>query len=138
MFYHGEMQMGIAIGPGLLNANATENWEKYITDKIQRMLSKQSANVLVYRTNSLIDAFCVLDVANDGDADFGIICDMLVKKEIRGNGMGKEMVNMSKIWFEKKKISDIYLESGLDNHTAHKFFQKNGFKPISQIFKLSK
>ena len=94
---HGEMQMGIAIGPGLLNENAADNWEKYIDDKIERMSNQQTANVLVYKNNGNIDAFFVADVANDGADDFGVICDMYVKKEIRGNGMGKEMINMCKI-----------------------------------------
>ena len=51
--------------------------------------------------------------------------------------MGKEMINMCKEWFKSKNIKDIYLESGLDNHSAHKFFERNGFKPVSQIFKIT-
>ena len=76
-------------------------------------------------------------MANEGADAFGVICDMYVKKEIRGNGMGKEMINMCKEWFKSKNIKDIYLESGLDNHSAHKFFERNGFKPVSQIFKIT-
>lgn len=35
-----------------------------------------------------------------------------------------------------KGIDSIYLESGINNHQAHSFFEKFGFKHISNIFRM--
>lgn len=133
---HGEMQMGIALAPGILSPDAITKWENYISDKIDKMVSKHKSNVIVYKNEGVIDAFCVLDITNDGADDFGVICDMIVKSHLRGQGIGKQMLNMAKEWFKEMSIDSVYLESGLDNSKAHKFFEDNGFRPVSHIFKL--
>ena len=39
-------------------------------------------------------------------------------------------------WLRSCGVKDIYLESGKDNHAAHRFFEKRGFAHVSEIYKL--
>ncbi len=148
---HGEIQMGMAKGPGELEDPqiAKEVWTEYILDKIDRQNIEWDADnfdpdnlpaaVMVYipDDDDKILAFSVLELSEDGAFPFGVICDMLVHPSKRGTGLGSQLLEKSKEWFASMGIDEIYLESGLNNHSAHEFFEKKGFKPISYVFKLS-
>ncbi|MDO4735707.1 MAG: GNAT family N-acetyltransferase [Bacteroidia bacterium] len=153
---HGEIQMGMAKGPGELEDQETakEVWTDYILSKIDRQTVEYDAEnfdpdnlpaaVLLYTSTTeqspdqeQILAFAVLELSEDGASPFGVICDMLVHPSKRGTGLGAQLLEKSKEWFMSMGIDEIYLESGLNNHSAHEFFEKKGFKPISYIFKLS-
>ncbi|MBQ1218846.1 MAG: GNAT family N-acetyltransferase [Bacteroidales bacterium] len=148
---HGEIQMGMAKGPGELEDEdvAKEVWTDYIMDKIERQdvefnpedfdPDNLPAAVLIYTSeeDDKILAFSVLELSEDGASAFGVICDMLVHPSKRGTGLGSQLLEKSKEWFRSLGIDEIYLESGLNNHSAHQFFEKKGFKPVSYVFKLS-
>lgn len=133
---HGEMQMGVAAEPGRLEADGKEKWRKYITGKLDKVKAQLPSRILVYKDNGNILAFCVLEIEEDGDKPFGVICDMLVKKDLRGTGLGQEMFEKAVEWFQSLPVRDIYLESGADNHRAHAFFEQRGFRMVSHIFRL--
>lgn len=137
---HGEMQMGVATAPGALAPDGKEVWRRYIGKKIagDREDVQLPSAVIVYRNNGKITAFCVLEISEDGGSPYGIICDMLVIPQMRGTGLGKELLAKAKEWFKEHGICDVYLESGLNNHSAHAFFRKYGFREVSHIFKLEK
>lgn len=134
---HGEIQMGVATDVGVPADNGKEKWKQYIVEKINNY-SQLPATVLVYKKNGVINAFCILEISKDGAEPFGVICDMLVKKEMRGKGFGKQMLANAMEWFDKMGVKDIYLESGVDNHSAHDFFNNYGFSQVSHIFRLQR
>ncbi len=144
---HGEIQMGVATAPGILAPDGIQVWKEYIRQKIEgegvKMAESIKASdsrypsvVFVHRDSGKIDAFCVLEITDDGNKPFGTICDMLVLPHLRGEGMGKKLLAQAKEWFAANGVTDIYLESGLNNHSAHEFFKKQGFREVSHIFKL--
>lgn len=150
---HGEMQMGVAVEPGVLAENGKEQWVRYIIEKIEgQYLPKEKlpSAVLIcslpqeeedspqLRSCNSIDAFCVLEISEDGAAPFGIICDMLVSPRLRGRGLGGKLLDKAMEWFTLMGITDVYLESGVENHSAHGFFESKGFKTVSHIFKLQR
>ena len=137
---HGEIQMGVGVGEfrdGRLCArpsdNAREMWLKYIDAHIS---DEDSALVLKGVKEGRIVGFCVADIEEDGADPFGMVCDVLVTEASRGAGLGGTLLARAIEWLRSKGIKDIYLESGLNNHSAHSFFEKRGFHHISQIFKL--
>ena len=83
-----------------------------------------------------IIGFCVVDIQNDGAEPFGMLCDILVKGDIRSKGVGSVLLQTGLTWFKEKGIKDIYLESGLNNHAAHEYFMRRGFVKVSEIYKL--
>lgn len=58
--------------------------------------------------------------------------DIVVATHLRGNGIGQAMV----VWLEAQaalagNIGKFFLESGLRNHAAHKFFERFGYATCS-------
>jgi len=138
---HGELQMGVGtvkVGPdgGIVPYPAPEGrkmWMKYISEKIS------SEDAVVYKAvgdADEISGFCVADIEDDGAAPFGMVCDVLVRNDARGGGIGGKLLRKAVEWLHSRGVTDIYLESGKDNHAAHRFFEKRGFVKMSEIFKL--
>lgn len=137
---HGELQMGVGVmkaGPDGKMAvmpapDGKKMWLKYIAEK----MSSEEAVVYKAVAGDEIVGFCVADIEEDGADPFGMVCDVLVKPGVRGGGAGGRLLQEAIAWLKSKGISDIYLESGKDNHSAHEFFEKRGFVKMSEIFKL--
>jgi ribosomal protein S18 acetylase RimI-like enzyme len=134
---HGEIQMGVAImseGVPELAPDGRKMWMKYIDSHIKS--TNGNAAVFKIADKKNIAGFCVVDIEEDGAQPFGMVCDVLVRDDFRGLGLGSRLLEKALSWFHSKGIKDIYLESGKDNHAAHAFFRKRGFRHISEIFKL--
>ena len=137
---HGEIQMGVGTGElrdGELVTepapDAREKWMKYINGHIS---DEAGAGVWKLTDGGTICGFCVADIEEDGDEPFGVVCDVLVREGFRGRGAGEKLLQTAVSWLRSKGIRDIYLESGKDNHPAHRFFEKRGFVHVSNIYKL--
>ena len=138
---HGELQMGVGEGiirDGVLEArpaqDAREKWMRYIRRQIQ---ATTCAKVWKAVDEDGIVGFCVADIEADGDAPFGVVCDLLVKPDYRGHGAGGALLQKALEWLRSKDVKGIYLESGKNNHAAHRFFEKRGFAHVSEIYKLA-
>lgn len=56
---------------------------------------------------------------------------------VSGNkGIGKALLNKGFDWLRAQGVEQFYLESRIDNHSAHKFFENQCFRMVSHIFKL--
>lgn len=138
---HGEIQMGVGTAVREEDGSVTVRpakegrrmWVRYITEKIA------SDDAAVYKAVSEdeIIGFCVADIEEDGADPFGMVCDVLVKPGIRKVGIGGRLLQTAIDWLRSKGISEIYLESGKNNHDAHRFFENRGFVKMSEIFRLS-
>ena len=139
---HGEIQMGVGEGrieEGILVAAparlARAKWMKYIDAHIA---DKDTSNVWkALGQDGGLAGFCVADIQEDGDEPFGMVCDVLVKEEYRGAGVGGALLQTAIDWLRSKGVKDIYLESGKNNHAAHRFFENRGFCHVSEIYKLA-
>lgn len=138
---HGEIQMGVGEGDvvnGELMARpsalAREKWMKYIRLHIE---NESLAHVWKAVDGGRIVGFCVADIEDDGDTPFGMVCDVLVRSDCRGCGAGGTLLQTAIDWLRGCGIKDIYLESGKNNHAAHRFFEKRGFAHVSEIYKLA-
>lgn len=139
---HGEIQMGVGEGKiedGVLVAApsrlARAKWMKYIDAHIA---DKDTSNVWkALDSNGALAGFCVADIQEDGDEPFGMVCDVLVKEEFRCAGVGGSLLQTAIDWLRSKGVKDIYLESGKNNHAAHRFFENRGFCHVSEIYKLA-
>ena len=138
---HGEIQMGVGLGTvqgdrlvACPAPDAREKWTKYI-------LSEMSNNAVSHVWKA-VDAqgalmgFCVADIVGNEDCSFGMVGDVLVNPQCRGCGLGNTLLNTAITWLRSKGIQEIYLESGKDNHNAHRFFEKRGFIHVSEMYKL--
>lgn len=138
---HGEIQMGVGVGEVIDGAfvtrpakDARSKWMKYILGHLEN--SSSSAVWKLSGEDGSIEGFCVADIEDDGDEPFGMVCDVLVKEDFRGRGAGEALLNTAVSWLRERGVKGIYLESGLRNHSAHRFFEKRGFVHLSEIYKL--
>lgn len=130
---HGEMQMGIAIDQNTLAPNYQEKWKEYISHHLN---DTHFSNIFVYEQGEQIMGFVLGAKEEDGDAYFGVINDLCVDSSIRKLGIGTKLIDAIIEWFKSENLESIYLESGLENHSAHHLFEKIGFQPVSKVFKL--
>ena len=140
---HGEIQMGVGMGTiqgdrfvACPAPDARERWMKYI-------LSEMSNDAIAHVWKAVDDkgaimGFCVADIEGSEDCPFGMVGDVLVNPQCRGIGLGNTLLQTAITWLRSKGIRDIYLESGKDNHNAHRFFEKRGFIHVSEIYRLTK
>ena len=139
---HGEVQMGIgevSVQDGSFVAHPTsdarEKWMKCFLE----MLSND-ALVGVWKAvdnKGILMGFCIAYIEEAEGAPFGMVGDILVNPQCRGGGLGNTLLQTAIDWFRAKGIQDIFLESGKDNHSAHRFFEKRGFVHVSEIYKLN-
>jgi ribosomal protein S18 acetylase RimI-like enzyme len=127
---HGEVQMGVGTSDGKPAADGKKMWKKYITSKI----ADKNSEVFIFDENDKIIGFTVIAIEEDGAEPFGVICDLYVLPKSRRKGFGEVLFNSGIEWLKNKGITDYYLESGKDNHGAHKFFEKRDFRVMSHIY----
>ena len=72
----------------------------------------------------------------DGAEPYGVIFDMAVAPDARGKRIGEQLLEKAVENFRERGIRNCYLESGVNNHSAHHFFQKHGFAQVSDIFRM--
>lgn len=129
---HGEIQMGIAVDSENLANSFEAKWAEYLTSQMKEFRE----TILVYEHNKRIEGFIIGEIDQDRDKEFGVICDLVVSEQFRNKGAGSGLLDTLLKIYKKKGITDFYLESGINNHSAHNFFEKRGFKKISSIFRL--
>lgn len=135
---HGEMQMGVGhlVFNGdeyvpRLDADSCHLWLAYIEEHIT------ADEMAVYKAEDSVGnllGFCVLETDSDGGAPFGVLCDILVKADARGRGVGGRLFSAAEGWFRQRNLKDVYLESGKNNHNAHSFFMRRGFVKVSEVY----
>jgi GNAT superfamily N-acetyltransferase len=66
------------------------------------------------------------------DPTTGALRKMFVKKEFRGkeHGVAQQLINTLLQYSQEKGLTDIYLGSTAQMKVAHRFYERNGFKPI--------
>jgi ribosomal protein S18 acetylase RimI-like enzyme len=137
---HGEIQMGVGEGRfenGRFITNPSPNaeaqWMKYIGEKLT---SDESAVFKAVDGKGEIIGFCVAEISEDGADPFGVICDIIVRENLRTAGVGTALLNEAIGWLNSRNVNGVYLESGLANHPAHEYFIRRGFQKVSEIYKL--
>ncbi len=129
---HVEMQMGLSADGTTLAPDAEAKWRRYL----ERHLADADSRVRVAERDGVIAGMVIFGVEADHDAPYGVIYDLLVAPGARGGGVGAALLEYAIEALAAQGIADIYLESGVGNHTAHAFFERRGFGHVSNIYRL--
>ena len=89
--------------------NAEAQWMKYINEKLT---SDESAVFKAVDAGGEIIGFCVAEISEDGADPFGVICDIIVRENLRTAGVGTSLLNEAIGWLNSRNVNGIYLESG--------------------------
>lgn len=134
---HGEMMSGRAIDSHHWNPDLDVILtEQLLTDFHSDGSSK--LNILIAENeNKEIVGMMVFNIINSPFKKYAILEDMLLDQSVRGQSLGSQLlekaIKESKNW----NISFILLESGVNNHGAHQFFNRYGFKKVSESYILT-
>lgn len=129
---HSELQMGVASDSDALAPDYMEKWLKYL----DRQISTPNNTLLLYTEDEKIIGFVLFGIVQEGFTPYGMIFDLSVDPAYRGKRIGQELLQRATATFREKGIRDCYLESGVNNHSAHRFFEHHGFQQVSDIFRL--
>ena len=129
---HGEIQMGLSADGVTLSHGYREKWRRYLG----RHNDDPKSHICVFEKDDVIEGFIIFGIEDDYDKEYGVIYDILVSDNHKSRGIGNQLFEYAINIYESLNITDCYLESGINNHGAHTFFEKKGFKHISNIYRL--
>ncbi|MBL1220951.1 GNAT family N-acetyltransferase [Chryseobacterium sp. L7] len=72
-----------------------------------------------------------------GYKNYAVLEDMLLDQSFRGQSLGSNLLKLALEESKNWNISFLMLESGIDNTGAHHFFNKYGFKKVSENYILT-
>ena len=132
---HSELQSGRALSPGVWSPDL----RKIIRDQINDILEQETANspaakiVCAHLHGNLVGiAFVSFGGVLHGKK-FGVLDDIIVAPTARGMQVGKQLLDWIVEHITSVGVSRLFLESGLANHNAHKFFEHHGFRQTSIV-----
>jgi GNAT superfamily N-acetyltransferase len=126
---HGEIQTGLS--------SDGESWADNLADLYARDFADlgEARELLVGRSSDrVIVAIMVVAWEETPRRRFAVVEDMAVEPSLRSHGIGERALDLVQARAADRGVDWLFLESGLANHGAHRFFNRNGFRAISQVF----
>jgi dTDP-4-amino-4,6-dideoxy-D-galactose acyltransferase len=107
-------------------------YEKLYNIWIENSVNKSIADeVLIYNVKDQTAGMVTLGTNKQGWGDIGLIA---VDNNFRGQKIGQALVTAAQEYFIRKNISDLGVETQIDNKAACHFYEKMGFKAIQTEF----
>jgi ribosomal protein S18 acetylase RimI-like enzyme len=124
---HGEIQQslspdGVTWAPDL---------ERRLVDDAERF--DETRSVLVARRGDDIVAAAIVHWSLDEETRFATLEDIAVASAVRSDGIGRRMIAKIEAEAARRGAQWMFLESGLSNHKAHEFFERQGFRAVSKV-----
>jgi ribosomal protein S18 acetylase RimI-like enzyme len=116
-----------------LKRRISENWEKKKTNLYVKKSVASKNNILLVADNGELAGF-IIGYTDKGEKEKQGKFDIFVKKEYRGHGVSKLLLNSLLKWFKKKKCKYVYLYTYASNKIAKKFYRKMGFDIMGETY----
>jgi GNAT superfamily N-acetyltransferase len=126
---HGEIQS--ALSPD------GKNWAPDLSQRFagdMRQLGPNRSVAAMREDKALIGAAIVLWQTEEPDAAHGILEDIAIEPDARAAGAGQALVDFIEAEAKTRGMKWLFLESGLRNAGAHRFFERAGYEPVSKVF----
>ena len=125
---HGEIQTGLSDDGVSWISNLAERYAADFADPGDR-------DMLVARgEGGAVCGMLIVAFEHGAHRSFAVIEDMAVDPAARSSGIGRQLLDRAMERIEARGIEWVFLESGLQNEDAHRFFEKNGFSKLSSVF----
>jgi ribosomal protein S18 acetylase RimI-like enzyme len=114
-----------------------EKWAKHILEGFEKLSKRETERIFVAEDES--HAFLGYLWVGEGSnmmtgKEHGYIYDIFVKKEFRGKGIGKILLEKAQSYCREKGYSRILLMVSVNNANAIELYNKSGFK-TEQMYK---
>ena len=66
----------------------------------------------------------------DGDIEYGLVADLIVRQEYRGNGLGRRLLETAEDYASKHNVKWLRIAALADNHSAKELYSSVGFSEL--------
>lgn len=131
---HSDVQVGIIPGQPLTEDNVT-----YLREHCECHSKKRAYSGLVATSSDgKILGFVLMKKHSPGGAKpWGELSDIVLAPKQRSDGCGQLLLSRAVASFRKWGVEQVFLETGIDNKKAHRFFIGQGWKPVSHVMKIA-
>lgn len=126
---HGEIQTGLSEDGARWAANVGD---LYLEDFLE--LGTDRDLLVATRTDGAVVGILILAWEETPRRRFAVLEDMAVDPAMRSAGIGEALLTHAEARARERGIDWLFLESGIDNHGAHRFFERHEFKALSHVF----
>ena len=125
---HGEIQTGLSDDGKSWVADLAQRYADDFADPGERDMVVGRAG------DGSVKAFLIVAWEESPRRKFAVIEDMAVDPSLRSQGIGAELLALAEARVRARGIEWMFLESGLGNEHAHRFFERAGFHMTSHVF----
>lgn len=130
---HSELQYGVAEGIGRWATDRATKARTYVTGLLADTSSDETM-VATATQNGTIVGFALVEISRlNPERPFATIHDVLFSPSVRGQGLGSALFDWLADQCRAHGVTRFFLESGVDNHRAHHFFERHGFRQTSIV-----
>ena len=129
---HSEQQMGFE-NP-LTEANVD-----YLKEHCENHTKKRSYSglVAVDEDERILGVVLMKKHSPKGAPAWGELSDIILAPKQRSDGLGQMLLSRAIAVFRKWGVDQVFLETGVDNKKAHRFFIGQGWKVVSHVLKIT-
>ena len=125
---HGEIQTGLSDDGKTWVPDLAERYAADFADPGDR-------DMVVGRDDQgQVRAFLIVAWEETPRRRFAVIEDMAVDPSLRSQGIGARLLALAEERIRARGVDWVFLESGLGNESAHRFFERAGFHMTSHVF----
>lgn len=119
-------------------AKAADEWspdlKKVLTEEIINILSsKTDSRIACSFLDNNIVGFAIVNINKNASTPYAFLEDIIVDSNYRNKGIGKELSNFIEEELTIEGIKQVYLESGINNNSAHRFFENRGYTLMAKV-----
>jgi len=130
---HSELQYGVADDIGRWASDRAIKARKYL----EGLLANGSGDEVMIATatqDGMLVGFALVEISRlNPERPFATIHDVLFSPTVRGHGHGSALFDWLAEQCRTRGVTRFFLESGIDNHRAHHFFERHGFRQTSIV-----
>jgi GNAT superfamily N-acetyltransferase len=127
---HSELRTGLAASP--------TTWAPELYDQLRLLISERAGGaaeedgrIAVMMCAEALVGYAYVTFTSAAETSYATVEDLIVASRLRGSGLGARFLEWIAVEAHSRGIVRLFLESGVENHRAHAFFERHGFQQTS-------
>jgi ribosomal protein S18 acetylase RimI-like enzyme len=130
---HSELQYGVAEDIGRWAPDRAAKARRYATELLSNAAGDETMIATATQDRTIV-GFALVEISRlNPERPFATIHDVLFSPAVRGHGYGGALFDWLSEQCRARGVTRFFLESGVDNHRAHHFFERHGFRQTSIV-----
>ena len=132
---HSELQEARAIAPGVWNPDLRSIMHAQASKILARPAIDGTADAIACAwLDGELAGMALVSFGGSGEGRrFAVLDDMVVSPAVRGRGLGRQFIEWIAARAGEFGARRLFLESGVGNDSAHRFFERAGFRQTSIV-----